>query len=128
MFRCRKFFISVICLSIFASAIPAYTEEEIEDLIDIAESKGKIIAIIEGEKTITFDLRPNEKVLWSGSRGYLAAFLTDLHFFVISTSLNAWQALPLKLDESEKAVVALSPYIALLATRDRAIGFDATTN
>jgi hypothetical protein len=39
-------------------------------------------------------------VLWSGSRGYLGAFLTDQHFFVISTSLNAWRALPLGLDES----------------------------
>jgi hypothetical protein len=66
-------------LSVFASAISSYAAEDIEDLIDIAESKGKIIAIIEGRRTITFDLRPNEKVLWSGSKGYLGAFLTDLH-------------------------------------------------
>ena len=128
MLRCPKFLISMICLSIFASTISSYAEEEIEDLIDIAESKGKIIAIIEGRKTITFDLRLNEKVLWSGSRGYLGAFLTDLHLFVISTSLNAWQALPLRLDESGKGVASLSPYIALLVTRDRAVGFDATSN
>jgi hypothetical protein len=115
-------------LSIFASTISTYAEEEIEDLIDIAESKGKIIAIIEGRKTITFDLRPNEKVLWSGSRGFLGAFLTDLNFFVISTSLNAWQALPLRLDESGEGVASLSPYIALLITKDRAVGFDATSN
>ena len=128
MLRCRKFLISIICLSIFASTISSYAEEEIEDLIDIAESKSKIIAIIEGRKTITFDLRPNEKVLWSGSKGYLGAFLTDLHFFVISTTLNAWQALPLRLDESERGVASLSPYIALLVTGDRAIGFNATSN
>jgi len=125
--RCRKFLISTICLFIFGITISSYAEEEIEDLIDIIESKGKIIAIIEGRKTITFDLRPNEKVLWSGSRGYLGAFLTDLHFFVISSSLNAWQALPLRLDESGKGVASLSPYIALLVTGDRAIGFDATS-
>jgi hypothetical protein len=115
-------------LSIFSSTITSYAEEEIEDLIDIAESKSKIIAIIEGRKTITFDLRPNEKVLWSGSKGYLGAFLTDQHFLVISTSLNAWQALPLRLDESGKGVASLSPYIALLVTKDRAVGFDATYN
>jgi hypothetical protein len=67
-------------------------------------------------------------VQWSGSRGHLGAFLTDQHFFVISTSLNAWQALPLRLDESAKGVASLSPYIALLVTGDRAIGFDATSN
>ena len=128
MLRCRKFLISVICLSVFASAISSYAQEDIEDLIDIAESKGKIIAIIEGRKTITFDLRPNEKVLWSGSKGYLGAFLTDLNFFVISTSLNSWQALPLRLDESGKGVASLSEYIALLVTKDRAVGFDATSN
>ena len=128
MFRYRKILAILICLTILASAISAYADEEIEDLIDIAESKGKIIAIIEGKRKISFDLRPDEKVLWSGSRGYLGAFLTDLHFFVISTSLNAWQRLPLKLDESEKAVASLSPYIALLVTGDRAIGFDATAN
>ncbi|MGD1970869.1 MAG: hypothetical protein PVH94_04260 [Desulfobacterales bacterium] len=128
MLRCRTFLFCIICLSIFASTISTYAEEEIEDLIDIAESKGKIIAIIEGRKTITFDLRPNEKVLWSGSRGFLGAFLTDLNFFVISTSLNAWQALPLRLDESGEGVASLSPYIALLITKDRAVGFDATSN
>jgi hypothetical protein len=128
MLRYRKFLISVICLSIFASTISSYAEEEIEDLIDIAESKGKIIAIIEGRKTVTFDLRPNEKALWSGSRGYLGAFLTNLHFFVISTTSNAWRALPLRLNESEKGVASLSPYIALLVTGDRAIGFDASSN
>jgi len=128
MLRCRKFLISIICLSIFASIISSYAGEEIEDLIDIVKSKSKIIAIIEGRKTITFDLRPNEKVLWSDSNGYLGAFLTNQHFIIISASLDSWQVLPLGLNESEKAVAILSPYIALLATRDRAIGFDATTN
>ena len=128
MLRCQKCLTILICLSILASTIPSYAEEEIEDLIDIAESKGKIIAIIEGKKTIIFDLRPNEKVLWSGSKGYLGAFLTDQHFFVISSTLNAWRALPLRLDESEKGVASLSPYIALMVTKDRAVGFDATSN
>ena len=128
MLRCQKCLTILICLSILASTIPSYAEEEIEDLIDIAESKSKIIAIIEGRKSISFDLRINEKVLWSDSNGYLGAFLTNLHFFVISTSLDAWQALPLRIDESEKGVVSLSPYIALLVTGDRAIGFDAASN
>jgi hypothetical protein len=120
--------IGIICLFIFGFTISSYAEEEIEDLIDIAESKGKIIAIIEGRRTITSDLRPDERVLWSDSRGYLGAFLTDQHFFVISTSLNAWRPLPLRLDESAKGAASLSPYIALLVTKDRAVGFDATSN
>ena len=128
MLRCRKILTILICLSVLVSAICSYAEEEIEDLIDIFESNSKIIAIIEGKKTITSDLRSNEKVLWSGSKGYLGAFLTNLRFFVISTTSNAWRALPLKLNESEKGVASLSPYIALLVTGDRAIGFDAASN
>ena len=128
MLRCREFIIGIICLSIFASNISSYAEEEIEDLIDIAESKGKIIAIIEGKKTVTFDLSPKEKVLWSGSKGHLGAFLTDLNLYVISVSSNAWQALPLKLSESRNGDTFLSPHIALLVTKDRAVGFDATSN
>jgi len=128
MLRCQKCLTILIYLSILASTISSYAGEEIEDLIDIAESKSKIIAIIEGRKTISFDLRTNEKVLWSDSNGYLGAFLTNLRFFVISTSSDAWQALPLKLDESEKGVASLSPYIALLVIGNRAIGFDAASN
>jgi len=115
-------------LSILASTISSYAEEEIEDLIDIAESKSRIIAIIEGRKSISFGLQPKEKVLWSGSNGYLGAFLTNLRFFVISTSSSAWQVLPLRITESEKGVASLSPYIALLVTGDRAIVFDAASN
>lgn len=106
----------------------SHAEEEIEDLIDIAESNGKIIAIIEGDKTVSLDLRSKEKVLWSGSNGYLGAFLTNYRFFVISTSSDAWQVLHLRSDEPEKAIVSLSPYLALLATDDRAIGYDASSN
>ena len=128
MLRCQKILTLLICLSMLVSAICSYAEEEIEDLIDIFESNSKIIAIIEGKKTITFKLRGEEKVLWSDSNGYLGAFLTNEHFFVISTSLDAWQVLPLRLDESEKGVASLSPYIALLVTGDRAIAFDAASN
>ena len=128
MLRCHKCFTILICLSILVSAIFSYAKEEIEDLIDIFESNSKIIAIIEGKKTITINLRPKEKVLWHGSRGYLGAFLTKHRFYVISTSSDAWQALPLRIDELETKVASLSPYIALLVTGDRAIGFDAASN
>ena len=98
MLRCRKFLISIICLSIFASTMSAYAEEEIEDLIDIAESKDKIIAIIEGRKTITFDLRPNEKVLWSGSKGHLGAFLKQKaeNLFLVKKNIDVITLDPLK--------------------------------
>lgn len=128
MLRCRKLLAGIICLFIVGFTLSSYGEDEIEDLIDIAKSEDKIIAIIEGKKTVTYDLRPKEKVLLSGSRGHLGAFLTDHDFFVISTSLNSWQSLPMRLDESDTATLSLSPFIALMVSKDRAVGFDATSN
>ncbi|WP_319574855.1 hypothetical protein [uncultured Desulfobacter sp.] len=128
MLQCHKCLAILICFSIFVSSLSSYAEEEIENLIDIFVSNSKIVAIIEGENTITSNLRSKESVLWRGSSGYLGAFLTNHRFFVISTSSDAWQALSLRKDESEKGVVSLSPYIALLVTGDRAIGFDAASN
>jgi hypothetical protein len=115
-------------LSILAFTIPSDAEEEIENLIDIFESNSKIIAIIEGKKTISINLRTDEKVLWSDSNGYLGAFLTSDRFFVISTSSGTWKYLHLMSDEPEKTNVSLSPYIALLVTGDRAIGYHAASN
>jgi hypothetical protein len=124
----RKILTILSCLSILLSSIFSYAEEEIEDLIDIFVSDSKIIAIIEGKKTISFDLSANEKVLWNASKGNLGAFLTNGRFFVISTSSGTWQYLYLNSDESEKAIASLSPYIALLVTKDRAIGYNTTSN
>jgi hypothetical protein len=128
MLQFQKCLTILICLSIFVSTIPSFAEEEIEDLIDIFESKSKIIAIVKGKRTISINLRKNEMVIWSDSNGYLGALLTNLRFLVISPFSGAWRELPLKLDESEKGVAFISPYIALLVTGDRAIGFDAASN
>ncbi len=123
----QKYSILLAFLSIFVSATCSHADEKIEDLIDIFESNGKITALMEGKRTITTNLRQKEGVIWRGSKGYLGALLTNHRFLVISTSSGAWQELPLRLDESEKAVASMSPYIALLVTGDRAVGFDAAS-
>jgi hypothetical protein len=128
MVHCQKILPILFCLSIFLSAISSYAEEEIEDLIDIFESDGKIIAVIEGKKTIPFSLQSKENVLWSASKGNLGAFLTNEHFFLISTSSGVWNYLQLRIDESEKAIASLSPYIALLVTKNRVIGYNTVSN
>ena len=128
MFRCRKTLIALIFFIILSYTIFSNAEEVIEDLIDIAESKSKVIAIIEGKRSISVTLRPSEKVLWSDSSGNLGAFLTDSRFFVISTTSGSWYGKRLKLDEPEKAVASLSPFMALLVTGDRAIGYSASTD
>ena len=128
MLKFRRILSILIYLSMLGVAITANAEEEIEDLIDIFESEGKIIAVIEGQKTVSFGLRPKEKILWSGSKGNLGTFITNYRFFVISSSTNAWKILALKSNEPENGVASLSPNIALLVTGVRAICFDAASN
>ena len=127
MLRCRNLLTVPICLSILISAVCSHAEEEIEDLIDIFESKGRIVAVMEGRKTESLDLRINEEVVWQGARGDLGAFLTNKRFLVISTSSDGWHALSLRSAESENDTAFISPHIALLVTGDRAVGFDATS-
>ena len=68
-------------------------------------------------------------MLWSDSKGYLGAILTNQRFLVISTLSNAWRSLRLMTSASDNQVAVISPYIALLVTDgDRALGFDAKSN
>ena len=128
MLHRQKVFSFFVIFSILLATVCS-AEEEIEDLIDIYESNGKIIAVIEGKKSVSFNLQPNENVLWSDSKGHLAALLTKQHFFVISTSTGTWQILQLNSSASNNRVAVLSPYIALLVTSgDRVNGFDAISN
>jgi hypothetical protein len=128
MLRCLKCFAVLASLSLIFSANCSYAEEDLEDLIDLFESNRKIIAVIEGNKTNAVNLRLEETVLWHGSSGYMGALLTNHSFYVISVSSGRWQSLPLKIQESEKAAASLSPYIALLVTKDRAVVFDAASS
>jgi hypothetical protein len=127
MLKRQKIHTILIFLFIMACTIPSNAEEEIEDLIDIFESNSKIIAIIEGKKTISFDLPANEKVLWNASKGYLGAFLTNARFFVISTSSGTWHYLHLKSDP-ENSITSLSPHIALLVSGDRIVSYNTSSN
>ena len=57
----RKHPFSVITLFIFASTLFSYTEEVIEDLIDIAELNIKITATIEGNRQLHMNIRQTRK-------------------------------------------------------------------
>jgi hypothetical protein len=110
------------------SAIRSYAYEEVEDLIDLFESDGEIIAVIAGKRAKSLDLQVREEVRWIGSSGDLGAVLTDRRFAVISFFSPAWQSLSLKMDEAGKGAVSLSPAIAFLVTENRAVAFDSFSN
>jgi len=136
MFKCSGIdsmlrFWQVIAINTFVivhfAAAHAYGSEEVEDLIDIFESNGEIVAVVEGKKSVAFSLRPNENVQWSRAKGNLGAFLTNRHFFVVSTSSHGWNRLPLRPGNARKRIPVLSANIALLVEGDRAFGFNTTS-
>ena len=69
MLRYRITLITLILFIILGYTISSSAEDDIEDLIDIAISKNKVVAVIEGDRTIPVNLRQNEKVIWSESSG-----------------------------------------------------------
>ena len=127
MFKFRIGLNIFLSLSMFLFALRCYAEEEIENLIDIFEASGKIIAVIEGKKTIPFNLRSNENVIWSDSKGYLGACVTNDQFSAISTSSGGWQRFHLGA-QTENINISISSNIAILVTEDRAIAFDAASS
>lgn len=128
MLRYKGILLFSVCTYIIASAIYCYSDDYHEDLVDILEVNSTIYAIVGSGRKFSVDLKPTESVQWSDAKGSLGAFLTNINFFVISNNLNDWQILPLKLSESENNVASLSPTLALLATQDRAIVFDAMSH
>ncbi len=128
MLRIKKKYAFIIFILIMLFTRPSNADDEIEDLIDIFELNSKLIAVIEGKKTISFNLPVREKVLSSDSKGYLGTFLTNNRFYVISTTSSGWRYFHLRSDEAEEAIISLSPTIALLACQDRAIGYVASSN
>ncbi|MDC8829215.1 hypothetical protein [Alteromonas gilva] len=110
--------------------LPVLSEanHDIEDKIYIAQSDGKVTAVVSGVKSDTFRLKPKERVLWRNASGYLGAVLTDAGFNVISVSSNYWNNIRLSPYEIETATASVSPFIALLVTEDRAIGYNIATD
>ncbi len=127
MMHIRAISIIMIFAVVLAWTVPLKSEDYIEDLIDIQELDGDVIAIREGREII-FDLSSREEIRWSGSRGHIGAVLTDSRFLAITTSSKDWHEISLKERESQEGITALSPYLALLVTGDRAIGFDSKNN
>ena len=127
MTRPRHIFPVLLVLSLLLSALPARGGEEIENLVDIFESDRKLIALIEGRRQASIDLRRQEQVTWSGSRGELGAFLTDERLLVVSTLSSSWQESRLRRGEAHSGTALISPYLVLVVTPERAIGFDAAS-
>jgi hypothetical protein len=128
----RVFMAILIAASVILLLVDPLKSEEyedyVEDLIEIEELDGKVIAFRDGRDPVSFQMRLTEMVLRKDSRGNMGAVLTDTRFLAISMTSNGWHEISLRLNEAAKANVLLSTNIAMLVTSERAIGFDSMTN
>jgi len=127
MIHIRAITIIIIFAVVFVWTFPLNGDDYIEDVIDIQQLDGDVIAIREGRVKL-FDLPAQEKILWIGSKGYVGAVLTDKRFLVISKSSISWYEISLQEKETQGAIALLSEYLALLVTVDRGICFDGNNN
>jgi hypothetical protein len=128
MLKNHKLTLLIIILIQLASPLSSVADEGIEDKIHITGSHNQLNAVIDDARNITTRLRRKERVLWEDSNGYLAAVLTNDRFYVVSTTSGSWKEFHLKSEEAESAIVTLSPFIAVLATGDRAVGYNISMN
>jgi hypothetical protein len=124
----RRFFLLFLTFSWIVTPLYANADEEVENKIYVTESDSKLNAVIEGAGNTTIRLKPKEQVLWKDASGYLGAALSSDRFYVVSTTSGAWKEFRLKPQEAEGATASLSPFIAVLATNDRAVCYNISMN
>ncbi len=104
---------------------PAVDEVPLEDVLEIVILERELLAIDarSGGQT-RIGLRLEEQLLWSGSRGKVGVALTDQRVLAVATGSAAWQQSGWRRVEGPPQGVLLGDRVAVLATGERAIGFD----
>jgi len=104
---------------------PSRDQVPLEDLLEILLLNRQVVAIdAEGGGQTTAELRLNERVLWSGSRGKVGVVLTDQRILAVSTLSAAWQEEPYQRRERPPDAATLGDRVALVVTSLRAVGFN----
>jgi hypothetical protein len=95
------------------------------DVLEILVLDRHLAAIdAEGGGQTRVDLRINEQVLWTGSRGKVGVAITDQRLLAVATSSAAWQEADFQRPESPPASALLGDRVALVVTERRILGFN----
>jgi hypothetical protein len=104
---------------------PAFDEIPLEDVLELVVLERELLAIdARGGGQTRLRLRLEERLLWTGSRGKVGVALTDQRALAVATGSAAWQELGWRRRERPPQGALLGDRVALLATGERAIGFD----
>jgi hypothetical protein len=100
-------------------------ETPLADVLEVLVLDRHLVAIdAEGGGQTVIDLRLDEKVLWTGSRGKLGVVITDQRLLAVATRSAAWQQADYQRTEPPPVSALLGDRVALVTTARRIIGFN----
>jgi hypothetical protein len=102
----------------------AFTEEVIEEVYLLVRERELLAFSAVGDRWVTQDLRPNERVVGSGYGGHVAVVVTKFRVLGFSALTNTWNEEKLMVDEVMVSIEAKGN-VGTVVTNLRALGFGA---
>lgn len=111
-----------------AGAQPTRGDVPLADVLEVMLIDRDLVAVdAEGGGQVSLRLELGENVLWREARGRVGVVLTDRRVLAVAAGSAAWQETRYRRSESPPKHALLGQRVALVATGDRAIGFNGET-
>jgi len=106
---------------------PRADQVPLGDLIEIVVMEDEILGVdAEGGGSSVVRRRVNESVLWTGVRGRVGVVITDERVLAFSPRSGGWQEAPYEHGEASARGADLGDRVAVIALRQRMLGFLGT--
>jgi hypothetical protein len=103
---------------------PADPRVPLGDLLEIVFERNQVIAFGASGGSLAERLEFGEQVHWHGTQGAVAVVLTDRRVLAVATVSASWQETRYGRAEQPPGSALLGDRVALVATSERAFGFD----
>lgn len=118
----------VLIATLLTAATWAMAYEEVEDLVDIFTTDRAFIAVVDGRRHFSEDIRSNEKILWQEAKGEVGAFLTSDRLLAVSVKSGQWNTQYLKINEKKRVPeMLIANHLVVMLTGERIVSFGTDT-
>jgi hypothetical protein len=94
------------------------------NLLEIVFEKNRVIAFGAEGGSLAEKLESGENVYWHGTQGAVGVVLTDRRVLAVASISGSWQETRYQRNEQPPQTALLGDRVALVATSERAFGFD----
>lgn len=117
----------LLLVAVFWFPLAIASSEEVEEEVYLLVRERELLAFSAvGDRWVTQNLRPNERVLGSKYSGHVAVVFTKFRVLGFSALTNRWNEEKLMLDE-EMVTIEAKGNVGTVITNLRAFGFSAKT-